>query len=158
MKAWYFAPALNHYMCIKDVIDTGAVRLTDTFKFLHHTLPMPTVLDTDRIIKATQQLRLAIEGKQNTPVDKFGAIQHLQALITGASNIPTVEEPEAVPEPEQKTPEPGLVHECEPKPIPLHLAVQSTPIPTDNTAQRPITFHLMTMNMTNQPLHKGDTI
>ena len=43
MKAWYFAPALKHYCCIKVVTDAGAVRITDTFKFLHHTLPVPTV-------------------------------------------------------------------------------------------------------------------
>ncbi|KAL7480206.1 hypothetical protein ACHAW6_011040 [Cyclotella cf. meneghiniana] len=30
IKAWYFAPALNHYRCIKAVTDTGAVRLADT--------------------------------------------------------------------------------------------------------------------------------
>ncbi|KAL7479621.1 hypothetical protein ACHAW6_005346, partial [Cyclotella cf. meneghiniana] len=49
MKAWYFAPALKHYCCIKVVTDTGAVRITDMFKFLHHTLPIPTVSSTNRI-------------------------------------------------------------------------------------------------------------
>jgi hypothetical protein len=121
LKAWYFAPALNHYRCIKAVTDTGKVRLTETFKFLHHTLPTPTVSDTDRIINATQQLKLAIEGKRDTPADELGAIQHLQAMITGAANTPTVEEPESIHEPEQETTEPVPVHESEPEPLPVHL-------------------------------------
>ncbi|KAL7475457.1 LOW QUALITY PROTEIN: hypothetical protein ACHAW6_001369 [Cyclotella cf. meneghiniana] len=53
MKAWYFAPALKHYCCIKVVTDAGAVRITDTFKFLHHTLPVPTVSSTNRILPRT---------------------------------------------------------------------------------------------------------
>jgi hypothetical protein len=93
LKTWYCAPALNHYQCIKAVTDTGVVRLTDTFKFLHHTLPTPVISDTNRIIKAMQQLKLAIEGKRNTNKDKLEAIQHLQGLITGAANTSTIEEP-----------------------------------------------------------------
>ncbi|KAL7483280.1 hypothetical protein ACHAW6_008929 [Cyclotella cf. meneghiniana] len=82
LKAWYCAPALNHYRCIKAITNTGAVRLTDTFKFLHHTLPTPMISYTNCIVKATQQLKLATKGKQNTDEDKLTAIQHLQALIT----------------------------------------------------------------------------
>ncbi|KAL7474137.1 hypothetical protein ACHAW6_000129 [Cyclotella cf. meneghiniana] len=51
IKAWYFAPVLNHYCCIKVVTDTGMVRLADTFLFLHHSLPIPTISNADRIIK-----------------------------------------------------------------------------------------------------------
>jgi hypothetical protein len=51
LKAWYCAPAMNHYRCIKAVTNTGAVRLTDTYKFLHHSLPTPEISDTDRITK-----------------------------------------------------------------------------------------------------------
>ncbi|KAL7489106.1 LOW QUALITY PROTEIN: hypothetical protein ACHAW6_014701 [Cyclotella cf. meneghiniana] len=49
MKACHFAPAINHYCCVKVVKDVGAVRITNTFKFLHHTLPVPIISPTDRI-------------------------------------------------------------------------------------------------------------
>jgi len=38
IRARYFAPALNHRQCIKAVTEAGTVRVTDTFKFLHHSL------------------------------------------------------------------------------------------------------------------------
>eukprot|EP00804_Cyclotella_cryptica_P025455 CCRYP_017202-RA/>CCRYP_017202-RA protein AED:0.33 eAED:0.21 QI:0/0/0/1/1/1/3/0/788 len=108
MKAWYCAPALNHYQCIKAVTDTEAVRLTDTFKFLHHTLPTPVISDTNRIINAMQQLKLAIEGKRDADEDELEAIRHLQALITGAANTSTIEEPAADNEHEPNTTAPEL--------------------------------------------------
>eukprot|EP00804_Cyclotella_cryptica_P004771 CCRYP_004862-RA/>CCRYP_004862-RA protein AED:0.84 eAED:0.45 QI:0/-1/0/1/-1/1/1/0/80 len=55
----------------------------------------------------------------------------------GAANTLTIEEPESVPEPEQETTEPGPAHESEREPLPVHLAEQLTPTPTDNTAQQP---------------------
>jgi hypothetical protein len=109
----------------------------DTFKFLHHTLPTPTVSDTHRINKAMQQLKLTIEGKRDAPADELGAIQHLRALITGAANTPMVEEPESVPEPEQAIPVPGPIHECAPEPLPAYLVTQPTPTPPDTTAPQP---------------------
>ena len=69
MKAWYFAPALKHYRCIKVVTDAGAVRITDTFKFLHHTLPAPTVSSTDSIVKAAKDLCQATDGTTATAPD-----------------------------------------------------------------------------------------
>eukprot|EP00804_Cyclotella_cryptica_P004778 CCRYP_004861-RA/>CCRYP_004861-RA protein AED:0.43 eAED:0.43 QI:0/0/0/1/0/0/2/0/114 len=59
------------------VTDTGVVRLSDTFKILHNSLPTSTISDTDRIVKATQQLKLAIEGKRDASEDELRAIQHL---------------------------------------------------------------------------------
>ena len=59
MKAWYFALALKHYRVVRATLPSGAVRLTDTWKFQHHSLPIPTVTTTDRIIKATQNDLLA---------------------------------------------------------------------------------------------------
>jgi hypothetical protein len=43
MKAWYYAPALNHYRCIRAVRETGAVRVMNKLQFKHHTLPIPKV-------------------------------------------------------------------------------------------------------------------
>ena len=51
IKAWYFAPALNHYRCIKAVTEDGALRISDTFKFLYHCLPDPAITDTDELLK-----------------------------------------------------------------------------------------------------------
>ncbi|KAL7480384.1 hypothetical protein ACHAW6_006079 [Cyclotella cf. meneghiniana] len=33
------------------VIESGASRITDSFKFLHHCLPDPTISNTDCIVK-----------------------------------------------------------------------------------------------------------
>eukprot|EP01082_Thalassiosira_pseudonana_P004270 g3915.t1 g3915 contig14:1435-2889(-) len=92
MKAWYFAPALKHYRCIKVVTDSGAVRITDTFKFLHHTLPVPQVSATDRIVKATKHLRQAINDNTTTALDELQAIEHLRALLLGRPQPPPLPE------------------------------------------------------------------
>ena len=78
IKAWYFAPALNHYRCVKVVTDTGAVRTTDTFTFLHHTIPVPTITATDRIVNATKHLKQAIEGNTTPAPDELEAIAALK--------------------------------------------------------------------------------
>ena len=77
MKAWYFAPALRHYCCIKVVTDTGAVRITDTFKFLHHTFPVPSVTSTNHIVKAAKHLHDTINGTTSTVPDKLQAINKM---------------------------------------------------------------------------------
>ncbi len=117
IKAWYFAPALNHYRCIKTVTESGAVRISDTFKFLHHTLPEPVLSNTDRIVKATQHLLRTIEGQPTAPPDEMEAIQQLRNLITKAANC----QPKQQPKPEiELAPNP---------PNPIH----TTPV-TTNTA------------------------
>ncbi|EED89749.1 predicted protein [Thalassiosira pseudonana CCMP1335] len=97
MKAWYFAPALKHYRCIKVVTDAGAVRTTDTFKFLHHTLPVPKVSSTNRIVKATKHLRQAIDDSTTTAPDELQAIENLRALLLGSPQPPPL--PETVVQP-----------------------------------------------------------
>ena len=81
IKAWYFAPALNHYRCIRAVTDTGTVRLTDTFTFLHHTLPTPTISTADRITKAIKNLEHTISGKPPTLQCELEAIEKIRKLI-----------------------------------------------------------------------------
>ena len=85
IRAWYFAPAQHHYRCIQVVTEAGAIRVSDTFRFLHHNLPIPTITHTDRITKATQHLIRAIDGHPGTPDDELQAIQNLRNLITGAA-------------------------------------------------------------------------
>jgi hypothetical protein len=98
MKAWYFAPALKHYRCIKVVTDAGAVRTTDTFKFLHHTLPVPKVSSTDRIVKATKHLRQAINDSTTTAPDELQAIENLRALLLGSPQPPPLPETSVQPD------------------------------------------------------------
>jgi hypothetical protein len=47
-KAWYLSRAMNHYRCIRVIMkDTGAERVTDTFRFQHHAIPVPHITATD---------------------------------------------------------------------------------------------------------------
>ncbi|KAL7475044.1 hypothetical protein ACHAW6_000973 [Cyclotella cf. meneghiniana] len=82
IKDWYFAPALNRYHCIKVVTDTGAVHLDDTFTFLHHSLPTPTISNADCIIKAIQHLNKTIMTQPPTQPDRLEAITNLCNLIS----------------------------------------------------------------------------
>jgi hypothetical protein len=62
-NGWYIGPSLKHYRCIQALMeDTGSERLTDTFRFKHHAMPVPTITATDRIIAATRALTAAIKG------------------------------------------------------------------------------------------------
>ena len=71
LKAYYIGPARKHYRVLKGVTDLGAVRLTDTWKFKHHSLTVPTINATDRIVKATQDLTSAIGGQNKPPPDEL---------------------------------------------------------------------------------------
>ncbi|KAL7534864.1 hypothetical protein ACHAXR_006130 [Thalassiosira sp. AJA248-18] len=109
IKAWYFAPALKHYRVVKGVLESGATRLTDTWKFKHHALPTPAISSTDRIVKATQNLAATIQVANPSQQDELSAIEHLRALISNSSvpapsvspttvptqDVPTYESPRA---------------------------------------------------------------
>ena len=106
LKSWYFAPALKHYRVVKGVTESGAVRLTDTWKFTHHNITTPAVSQIDRIIKATKHLADTIQGANNAVPDELAAIEHLRALIKGNSvpsplpQIQTQQPIEPLPRPE----------------------------------------------------------
>ena len=85
LKVWYIGPSLKHYRVIKGITESGAVRLSNTFKFKHHTLKTPTVTPLDRVIKATRDLATAIHGQGDESPDELQAIEHLRALINGNS-------------------------------------------------------------------------
>jgi hypothetical protein len=68
--------------------DTGAERLTDTFRYKHHTMPVPTITPTDRIIAATRHLTNALSGTQEAPPDKLQAILSLRQLLLGEAPPP----------------------------------------------------------------------
>ena len=133
IRAWYFAPALNHYRCIKAVTDDGAVRISDTFKFLHHCLPDPAITNTDRIIKATQHLIHTINGNTTAPPDELQAINHLKDLISGATSTQHTLNP-IVDQASNPTDDATLL---DPIPTPVHLTAEpphsapATPVHTN---------------------------
>ena len=63
--------------------NTGGKRITNTFRFCHHAIPVPSIRATDRILDATAHLTAAIEGVQEAPSDELAAIQTLQTLLLG---------------------------------------------------------------------------
>ena len=60
LKSWYIRPSLKYYHAIKGVTESGAVRLSGTFKFKHHALTTPNATPLDRMNKATRDLATAI--------------------------------------------------------------------------------------------------
>jgi len=74
--------------------DTGGERITDTFSFNHHSIPVPKITATNRILDATTHLTAAIEGVQEAPPDELAAIQALRTLLLGE-----VPPPEPTPAP-----------------------------------------------------------
>jgi hypothetical protein len=83
-KAWYLSHSPNHYRCIRVLMaDTGGERTTDTFRFNHHSIPVPKITATDRILDPTARLTAAIKGVQEAPPDKLAAIQALRTLLLG---------------------------------------------------------------------------
>jgi hypothetical protein len=63
--------------------DTGGERITDTFHFKHHALPVPEKTATDRIINASTRLTTAIAGIQEAPPNKLQDIQSICTLLLG---------------------------------------------------------------------------
>ena len=147
LKAWYIGPPLKQYRVIKGITESGAVRLSGTFKFKHHALTNPTVTQLDRLIKATRYLATVIQGRGDDPPDELQAIENLCALINGNSittpehakisviaNTPTLNQdpiPEPAPEPVPIT---APVNDCEVLPV---FATTCTPDTNDyqRTAQ-----------------------
>jgi hypothetical protein len=83
-KAWYLSHATKHYRCIRVLMaDTGSKRITNTFLFKHHAIPVLDITATDRIINATTRLTTAIAGGQDAPPKEMEAIQSLCTLLLG---------------------------------------------------------------------------
>ena len=69
VKAWYFAPSLEHYRFINTTNEAGTVRTTDTCKYNHRSMKIPTVTPVNKIIKATKHLETAIQCHNDDPQD-----------------------------------------------------------------------------------------
>jgi hypothetical protein len=66
--------------------NTGGKCITGTFHYKHHAIPIPVVTATDRILKATHRLTMAIEGIQEAAPDKLQAIKSLRHILLGKNN------------------------------------------------------------------------
>eukprot|EP00957_Ditylum_brightwellii_P092007 7004823-Ditylum_brightwellii.AAC.1 len=54
--AWYIRLALRHYRCYAVVMkEKAAQRITDTIKFKHHGVKVPTVTLAERVAKAVKE-------------------------------------------------------------------------------------------------------
>jgi hypothetical protein len=83
--------------------DTGGKRITNTFRFKHHAIPVPETA-TNRIIDATTRLTATIAGIQDAPPDETEAIQSLCTLLLGKIAPPTPPTPRILPAPPPPTP------------------------------------------------------
>ena len=64
--------------------DTGGkLHITYTFWYKHHTIPVPVVIATDPILKATPQLTTAIAGIQEAALEELQAIKSLRHILLG---------------------------------------------------------------------------
>jgi hypothetical protein len=148
-KGWYIGPSLKHYRCICTImVDTGGERLTDTFHFKHHAMPVPTITPTGRIIAVTRHLTDAIAGIQEAPPDKLQAILTLHQLLLGKSPpVPIPIDPPSIPAPpEVDTSNMPLqlndtddkpIHMWDPSLVPQHNPMKHHHIVTSNNKDRP---------------------
>ena len=74
-KAWYRGPCLNHYRAFKGVLpSTSGKRISDTVKFQHHAINIPTLTPADKILETTRQLKDAIlQQPKQAPMDELRA-------------------------------------------------------------------------------------
>jgi hypothetical protein len=84
--------------------NTGGKRITDTFRFKHHAIPVPEMMDTNRIIDTTERLSAAIAGIQDAPPNKMEAIQSLHTLLLGKVAPLTPPAQSILPTPQESTP------------------------------------------------------
>jgi hypothetical protein len=84
--------------------NTGSKRITNTFRFKHHAIPVPVITATNRIIDATERLTAAIVGIQDAPPNKMKAIQSLYTLLLGKVAPLPPPAPSILPSSQEPTP------------------------------------------------------
>ena len=53
-NAWYLAPKLDHHRCYEVLVQkNGAVHMLDAVTFYHHAISLPSVSNSDQILKTT---------------------------------------------------------------------------------------------------------
>jgi hypothetical protein len=86
------------------MFDTGSKRITNTFRFMHHAIPVPEITAINRIINATTRLSAAIAGIQDAPPNKMEAIQSFCTLLLGKVAPLPPRTPSILPIPPPPTP------------------------------------------------------
>jgi hypothetical protein len=130
---------------------TGGEQHTNTFRFKHHAMPIPTITSTDRIVAATHILTDAITGIQEAPPDKMQAILTLRQLPLGETPpVPVPIDPPASPSPSSTVAPTTLtqldvmddrsIHMWDPRQIPQHAPTQQhhTTTPTNDNYLTPV--------------------
>jgi hypothetical protein len=117
--------------------DTGNKRITNTFQFKHHAIPVPEITGTDRFIDATTRLTTAIAGVQDAPPDKMEAIQSLCTLLLGKVAPLSPPTQSILPTPQPPTP---LVNVDKPIII-WNLQLVQPSLPTHNHNTEDISFN-----------------
>eukprot|EP00957_Ditylum_brightwellii_P177510 13520074-Ditylum_brightwellii.AAC.1 len=111
-NAWYVGPALKHYWCYTVVIKQSTEqRITDTIRFKHHNVKLPTVTPAKRIEKAVKELTNAVKANPTEgPADYIEAAQLLRAVMLGEKQQPC-EQAKTVPQhnQSQSTEHPAII-------------------------------------------------
>jgi hypothetical protein len=84
--------------------NTSSKRITDTFHFKHHTIPVPEINATDRIINVTTRLTATIAGIQDATPNEMEAILSLCTLLLGKVAPLPPPTPSILPTPPPLTP------------------------------------------------------
>eukprot|EP00957_Ditylum_brightwellii_P132800 10126056-Ditylum_brightwellii.AAC.1 len=90
--AWYVGPALNHYRCCMVVMKQSTVQqMTNTIKFRHHNVQLPTITPVEQIEKAIKELTNAINANSTEgPANYIEAVQRLRVVVLGEKQQPHV--------------------------------------------------------------------
>ena len=66
---YYISPAVDHYRCVKIYKpDTRKEIVTDTIKFVPHTIPIPSVNADDILIKKCSDIKNILQQRDNHPI------------------------------------------------------------------------------------------
>ena len=89
-KAWYLGPCFQHYRSFRGILpSTGGERISDTVKFRHHAINIPSLTPADRILEAAKQLDAAIKQQpKKAPMDEITAIELLRQVVLGETKEP----------------------------------------------------------------------
>ena len=89
-KAWYVGPCLKHWRSFKGALPTTkGERISDSVRFQHHAIAIPSLTPADRILEATRQLKDAIEMQpKRHPSDELRAIKMLREVMRGERQAP----------------------------------------------------------------------
>ena len=82
-EGWYVGPAMRHYRCYTVIAkNTGAEIISDTVKFKHHAIVVPTITPTDHLIHATDTLTRALRGApQEQAPNHIEAVERLRRIL-----------------------------------------------------------------------------